>query len=91
MVWEVLVTYNNISSMEVISMLTIIFLLLMIVVFGKLIWFAIRAAWGITKVLFSIVFLPIVLIVLALSGLMVVALPILIIVGLAALFIPKQG
>ena len=45
-------------------MLTIIFLLLMIVVFGKLIWFA---------------------------GLMVVALPILIIVGLAALFIPKQG
>ncbi len=72
-------------------MLTIIFLLLMIVVFGKLIWFAIRAAWGITKVLFSIVFLPIVLIVLALSGLMVVALPILIIVGLAALLIPKQG
>ena len=72
-------------------MLTIIFLLLMIVVFGKLIWLAIRAAWGITKVLFSTVFLPIVLIVLALSGLMVVALPILIIVGLAALLIPKQG
>ncbi len=72
-------------------MLTILFLLLMIVVFGKLIWLAIRAAWGITKVLFSIVFLPIVLIVLALSGLMVVALPILIIVGLAALLIPKQG
>ncbi len=72
-------------------MLTIIFLLLMIVVFGKLIWLAIRAAWGITKVLFSIVFLPIILIILALSGLMVVALPVLIIVGLAALLIPKQG
>lgn len=72
-------------------MLTILFLLLMIVVFGKLIWLAIRAAWGITKVLFSIVFLPIVLIALALSGLMVVALPILIIVGLAALFVPKKG
>ncbi len=72
-------------------MLTILFLLLMIVVFGKLIWLAMRAAWGITKVLFSIIFLPIVLIVLALSGLMVVALPILIIVGLAALLIPKQG
>lgn len=72
-------------------MLTILFLLLMIVVFGKLVWLAIRAAWGVTKVLFSIVFLPIVLIVLALSGLMVVALPILIIVGLAALLIPKQG
>ena len=37
-------------------MLTILFLLLMIVVFGKLIWLAMRAAWGITKVLFSIVF-----------------------------------
>lgn len=72
-------------------MLTILFLLLMIVVFGKLVWLAIRAAWGITKVLFSIVFLPIILIILALSGLMVVALPILIIVGLAALLIPKQG
>lgn len=72
-------------------MLTILFLLLMIVVFGKLIWLAIRAAWGITKVLFSIVFLPIILIILALSGLMVVALPVLIIVGLTALLIPKQG
>ena len=72
-------------------MLTIIFLLLMIVVFVMLLWFALRAAWGITKVLFSIVCLPSVLIVLALSGLMGVALPILIIVGLAALFIPKQG
>ncbi len=72
-------------------MLTILFLLLMIAVFGKLIWLAIRAAWGITKIIFGIVLLPIVLIVLAVSGLIVVALPILIIVGLAALLIPKKG
>lgn len=72
-------------------MLTILFLILMIAVFGKLIGLAIRAAWGITKVLFSIVILPIVLIVLAVSGLIVVALPILIIVGLAALLIPQKG
>lgn len=72
-------------------MLTILFLILMIAVFGKLIWLAIRAAWGITKILFSIVFLPIVLIALAVSGLMVVALPILIIVGLVALLVPKKG
>ena len=72
-------------------MLTLLFIILLIGVMGKLIWLAIRAAWGITKVLFSIVFLPIVLIALAVSGLMVVALPVLLIVGLIALLIPKQG
>ena len=72
-------------------MLTVLFILLMIVVFGKLIALAIKATWGITKIVLGIILLPIVLIVLALSGLIVVALPILLIVGLITLLIPKNG
>lgn len=63
-------------------MITLIFVLLMLGVFGKMIWFAIRAAWGITKVTFGIVFLPVILIVLAISGLIYIAIPVLIILGI---------
>ncbi len=66
-------------------MITALFVLLMISVFGRLIIFAIKAAWGISKVLFTIVFCPIVLIVIALSGGIIVALPILIIIGIVSL------
>lgn len=66
-------------------MITALFVLLMISVFGRLIIFAIKAAWGIGKVLFAIVFCPIVLIVIALSGGIIVALPILIIIGIVSL------
>lgn len=66
-------------------MITALFVLLMISVFGRLIIFAIKAAWGISKVLFAIVFCPIVLIAIALSGGIIVALPILIIIGIVSL------
>lgn len=67
-------------------MLNLLFAILMIMVFGKLIGFAIRAAWGISKVLITLVFLPLILIGLVLGGLIYLALPILIVVGLVALF-----
>ena len=65
-------------------MLEVIFGILMIVVFGKLIWWAIKAAWSITKVLFTIVFLPLVLIGIAVSGAIYLALIILVIGGVVA-------
>ena len=58
----------------------------MIMVFVKLIGFAIRAAWRISKVLVTLVFLPLILIGLVLGGLIYLAFPILILVGLVALF-----
>ena len=67
-------------------MLNLLFAILMIMVFGKLIGFAIRAAWGISKVLVTLVFLPLILIGLVLGGLIYLAFPILILVGLVALF-----
>ena len=72
-------------------MLYILFMIGLIWLGWKLIVFAIKATWGITKIVFGIILLPIVLIVLALSGLIVVALPILLIVGLITLLIPKKG
>ena len=66
-------------------MLSFLFTVLMIIVFGKLIGVAIRATWGIAKILVSLVFLPLILIGLVLGGLIYLALPILIVVGLICL------
>ena len=67
-------------------MLSLLFTVLMIIVFGKLIGVAIRAAWGISKILVSFVFLPMILIGLVVGGLIYLAFPILIVVGLICLF-----
>ena len=66
-------------------MLTFIFMILMLMVFGKILLFSIRAAWGLTKILFSVVLLPIFLIGLVFTGLLTVAFPILIFVGIISL------
>lgn len=66
-------------------LITVLFLILLFTIFGKLLSIAIKAAWGITKILFSIVFLPLVLIVLFFSGLVYVALIVLVIVGIVSL------
>lgn len=63
-------------------MLTLLFMVLMIVVFGKLLVFALKASWGIVKVLLTIVFLSLVLVCLVLAGLVYVAVPVLLVVGL---------
>lgn len=68
------------------KMLTFLFIILMFGVFGKLIVFAFRATWGVTKVLFTIVLLPIVLICMVIGGLITFALPILLIIGVMTLF-----
>ena len=66
-------------------MLTILFYALMLVVFGKILWFSISATWGIAKILFSVILLPLFLVLLVLNGLLVIAFPILAIVGLVSL------
>ena len=52
-----------------VDMLTMIFIICMIAVFGKLAVLAIKGAWGLTKILFSLVFLPFILIGLMIKGL----------------------
>ena len=66
-------------------MLSVLFTILMIGIFGKLIGFAFHAAWGLTKVVCTLVVLPVVLIVLVVAGFVALALPVLVIVGIVAL------
>lgn len=71
-------------------MLTLIFLVLMITIFGKIIGLACKATWGLTKILFTVVLLPVFLVVLVIAGFMYIALPVLVIVG-AVMMITKGG
>ena len=70
-------------------MLSILFSILMILVFGKILLFAIKAAWGVAKIITALIFLPVILIALVMSGLIFVALPILILIGILAFVILK--
>lgn len=67
-------------------MLTLLFFALMILIFGKILMFAIQAAWGISKIVCSVILLPFILCVLVIVGLIKLALPILVIIGLVSLF-----
>jgi len=67
-------------------MLSFVFTILMFIVFGKLLIFAIKAAWGVSKIVVSLVLLPLFLVGLVLKGLITLALPILIIIGFVVLF-----
>lgn len=68
-------------------MWTALFIILMIAVFGKMIGFAVKATWGLTKILFNLVLLPVFLIGLVFAGLMYIALPLLVIVGVIMLVV----
>ena len=62
-------------------MLTLLFVICMIAVFGKLAVLALKGAWGLTKIIFSLVFLPLILIGMVIKGLIILALPVLLIFG----------
>lgn len=66
-------------------MLELIFAIGMIWVFGKMLIWGIKAAWSIAKIFWSIIFLPVVLVGLVIGGLMYIAFPLLIIVGIVSL------
>ena len=66
-------------------MLTLLFVILMVVVVGKIAMLAIKAAWGITKIVFAVVLFPVFLIAMAVSGFMALSFIALIIGGLIAL------
>ena len=63
-------------------MWSLLFVILMLVIFGKVLKFAIKMTWGIAKIVVTLVLLPVILVGLVLSGLIVLALPILIVMGI---------
>ncbi len=66
-------------------MFTVIFLILIITIFGKLLSLALRAAWGLTKIFFSIILLPLILVGLLFKGFVIFAVVGLIVAGVIAL------
>ncbi len=66
-------------------MLTAFFIILLISVCFKLAGLALKLAWGMTRIVFTIVLFPIILIGLALAGLIYLSILILLIVGAAML------
>ena len=67
-------------------MLTILFLIFLFGIFGKLLFFGIRAAWGISKFVLMVVFFPVILIGMLIVGLVKLAFPLLLIFGVIAMF-----
>ncbi len=66
-------------------MLTFIFIVLLLAVLLKIIIFAIKAAWGISKILLTVILFPIIFIVMAFTGFLSLAIGVLIIIGIVSL------
>ncbi|MBR0140119.1 MAG: hypothetical protein IJM17_07525 [Firmicutes bacterium] len=71
-------------------MLILIFSIMMAAVFGRLFIFSLRCAWGIGRVVFTLLFLPLLLILAAARGLISLALPVLVVYGLVSLLRPQH-
>ena len=67
------------------DMFTVLFTILTFIVFGKLLIFAIKASWGLARILVTVIFLPLVLIGLLVAGLVYLAVPLLVVAGVISL------
>lgn len=67
------------------DMLTLIFAILLLSVVGKLFIWSVKAAWGLTKVLFVIIFFPGIVIGLFAAGLATLAIGLLLVAGIITL------
>ena len=65
-------------------MLTLLFIIFLVGFIGKTAGLALRATWGITKFIVGVIIFPITLVIMVAAGLVYVALPILIVVGLVS-------
>ena len=63
-------------------MLLLLFFVLMIAVFVKMLFLAIRGAWSITKIVLSVVLFPLILVGIALSGFLYIALLAVVLLGI---------
>ena len=66
-------------------MIGLLFTIILFLVFGKILLFAIKATWNIAKIFCFAILLPLILIGLVLKGLMIISLPVLIVIGIIAL------
>ena len=66
-------------------MLIILFIILMIAIFARLTYFAVKLTWGFSKIIFNLVFIPASLVCLLYSTAIEIAFPVLVIVGILSL------
>ena len=66
-------------------MLTMLMMIMFFAVFGKLMGFAFKVGWGMLKIAAYLIFLPAIVLMLIFGGLFYVALPILIVAGIAGM------
>ena len=66
-----------------------LFMILMFYIFGKLFFFGLKAAWGLSKFVLTIILLPITLMVMVSCGLLYFAFVLLIVVGIISFFKTK--
>lgn len=71
------------------DMLSLTFFICMFVVFGKVFLWGVKAAWRISKFILTIVFLSVILIALVLGGLLSVAFPLLLVIGIVGLVVSR--
>lgn len=67
-------------------MLYFLFMILMFYIFGKLFFFGLKAAWGLSKFVLTIILLPITLMMMVSAGLIYFAFVLLIVVGIMSFF-----
>ncbi|MCF0136320.1 MAG: hypothetical protein HUJ69_07875 [Lachnospiraceae bacterium] len=67
--------------------LYLLFVFLMIGIFGRLIRICLKMAWGAVKICFRLIFLPIALVVMVVAGLIIPALVILAVLGVLSFII----
>mgnify|MGYP005790673721 CR=1 FL=1 len=70
-------------------MLTLIFLILLLWIFIKLLIFGVKAAWGISKIILTILW-PVLLIRLIIAGLFYIAVPALVIFAVIAFVVTRN-
>ena len=63
-----------------------LFMIVMFYIFGKLFFFGLKAAWGLSKFVLTIILLPISLMVMVSCGLLYFAFVLLIVVGIISFF-----
>ena len=74
------------GGMSMVAIFTILFIIALISVFAKLLFFGLKATWGISKLLLTIVFLPVILVGMVAGGLIHVAFPLLIVIAVVSFF-----
>ena len=67
-------------------MFCFLFMILMFFVFGKLFFFGLKASWGLSKFVLTIILLPITLMMMVSAGLIYFAFILLIIIGIISFF-----